>query len=291
MTDLFKQFICEENDTYSLIFEDNGKVAYAYLLENEVIIGDIWLYNRHETPEEIDWKDKKNLPFLNPAKYIDKSKIIEPVNDISEISIIWLMDYGKKLGDIHIYIRSELIAVLREGLKPGYSSIVLENNPLAKKMSNDIYLLKHFDSVRDQLAGRYITETEKNLIKNKYNGLKYPEFLMSVQMKYKIIGQEFRLNEEDDYSELGVEMSWMTPEDQIEEAFNFYPCKVAVNYGYIPIGKCMYGSGDPYCLEFSKDNIWNIVRVPHDSIVDDKLNIDEIEYVNKLTFFLQKIKN
>ena len=31
---------------YSAVFEDDGKVAYAYLLDDGRIVADVWLYNR-----------------------------------------------------------------------------------------------------------------------------------------------------------------------------------------------------------------------------------------------------
>ena len=54
---------------YQFRFDDDGKVAYGYLLENDSIIGDVWLYNRCSTPDKPEWKDKANIPFANCLPY------------------------------------------------------------------------------------------------------------------------------------------------------------------------------------------------------------------------------
>lgn len=52
------------------IVEDDGKVAYAYLLKGNDIISDVWLYNQQRTPDTIDWTNKVDMLFLNPKNYI-----------------------------------------------------------------------------------------------------------------------------------------------------------------------------------------------------------------------------
>lgn len=70
MTEFYKQFFCKTNQSYSLIIEDDGRVAYAYLLLNEEIIGDLWLYNQEETPSFSDWSNPDNMPFLNSQQFV-----------------------------------------------------------------------------------------------------------------------------------------------------------------------------------------------------------------------------
>ena len=36
--------------SYTLTFEGDSKVAYAYLKKEDKIVGDVWIYNRCETP-------------------------------------------------------------------------------------------------------------------------------------------------------------------------------------------------------------------------------------------------
>jgi len=53
----------------SVMLEDDGRVAYAYLLQDGKVVGDVWLYNVVETPERVDWKDRSQMPFLNPKRF------------------------------------------------------------------------------------------------------------------------------------------------------------------------------------------------------------------------------
>ncbi len=63
----------DERTGYSIIIEDDGKVAYAYLYDAEKrIVSDVWLYNRGENPATIDWSDRSKLPFQNPAGYVSE---------------------------------------------------------------------------------------------------------------------------------------------------------------------------------------------------------------------------
>ena len=50
---------------FRLTFDDDGKVAYGYLKREDTILGEVWIYNRCPTPEQTEWKDRRNLPFAN----------------------------------------------------------------------------------------------------------------------------------------------------------------------------------------------------------------------------------
>lgn len=55
--------------SHTLVVEEDERVAYAYLLRGPEIVGDVWLYNVAPTPEETNWKDPAQMPFLNPRAY------------------------------------------------------------------------------------------------------------------------------------------------------------------------------------------------------------------------------
>jgi hypothetical protein len=55
---------------FSLIVEDDDRVAYAYLLHNEEIVGDVWLYNGDPAPSDPQWGDPSGAPFLNPQEFV-----------------------------------------------------------------------------------------------------------------------------------------------------------------------------------------------------------------------------
>ena len=130
MKTYFKQFISEVKN-YSVIIEDDGKVAYAYLLRDEQIVADVWLYNQQDSPREIKWIESE-MPFLNPIPYIkDNMFMPEPICNDNEVGIIW---HNQKVIEADIYIRGNLLAILKEACKPSFSSLVKIDGPLAKTL-------------------------------------------------------------------------------------------------------------------------------------------------------------
>lgn len=118
---------------YSTVFNDDGRVAYAYLLdETESIVGDVWLYNRCSTPVEPEWKEPENMPFANPQAYVNgiTHDVFQVVDTISDVNVAWGNESGRVKANILIH--NELFATLIEGIKPGWSALASKDGPLAK---------------------------------------------------------------------------------------------------------------------------------------------------------------
>ncbi|WP_375157246.1 hypothetical protein [Bradyrhizobium sp. RDT46] len=78
-TDGFVAKFVSPFDESAVIIEDDGKVAYAYMLDrNGKICSDVWLYNRCPAPIEPEWHDAANLPFANPASLVNKKLSLRP---------------------------------------------------------------------------------------------------------------------------------------------------------------------------------------------------------------------
>ncbi len=112
---------------YSVTVEADARVAYAYLLENGKIIGDVWLYNVAPTPSSTNWKDRDQMPFLNPAPFAGAQDAYDIRNGLE---CRWT---GRK---VEILCGGELVAVLVPGAKPGWSKQAQEDGPLAKTLSS-----------------------------------------------------------------------------------------------------------------------------------------------------------
>ena len=132
MTEFYQQYFCPSNEKFSVIIEDDGKVAYAYLLSKKEIISDVWLYNQEKTPKSINWQNRNNMPFLNPQNYI-LDKFIAPLNDRTDVSLDW--NYIHDLIEVKLYIRNEMIAILEPNAFPGWSVLAKIDGPLAKKIN------------------------------------------------------------------------------------------------------------------------------------------------------------
>jgi hypothetical protein len=127
----------DDRTGYSTVFDDDGRVAYCYLLdESESIVGDVWLYNRCSTPVDPEWKDPENMPFANPQAYVNAAThdVVQVVDTISDVSVDWDDESGKVKANI--LIRNKLFAILIEGVKPGWSVLASKDGPLAKVLES-----------------------------------------------------------------------------------------------------------------------------------------------------------
>ncbi len=121
---------CEFDSHYSVVTEDDGRVAYSYLYEGEDIVGDVWLYNQQEPPQTSFWLPE-DMPFLNPKEYLSKDAAIKPIERESDIRCEWTESKDDGLIEVGIYIRDKFIASVAVGSKPGWSTLVAKDGPLA----------------------------------------------------------------------------------------------------------------------------------------------------------------
>ncbi len=119
-------------DSYTLTFEDNGKVAYAYLKENNSIIGDVWLYNRCSTPDNPEWNDRDNMPFANSKDYMSEKGKIDRAVGVDDVLVDWEDEQGRPVA--YIYLFEDLYGVVGVNDKPGYARFASKDNPIAKVM-------------------------------------------------------------------------------------------------------------------------------------------------------------
>lgn len=148
-------------------------------------------------------------------------------------------------------------------------------------------LMDILEEKKGLLTGRKITMIEKKYLHENFNDAQYPLFLFEISLKYNIIGQIFQLDINLDNSALGVDMQWLDPHEQVEEALKYFPGIVAIQQNFIPIGKCLMGSGDPYFVKSDGDEL--IFRILHDSVRENKLDEKGIEYTCNMTTLIQSI--
>ncbi len=117
--------------SYSVVVEDDGRVAYAYLREKERIIADVWLYNRCNAPQEADWTDPSKAPFLNPISHaIDDSQGF--IEERRDVDAVWHEDAAMS---VTIRIRGVDWAVLIPGARPGWCRLARKAGPLARPLA------------------------------------------------------------------------------------------------------------------------------------------------------------
>ncbi len=118
---------------YKLTFDDDGKVAYAYLKENGNIIADVWLYNRCKTPKVPEWTDRSKIPFANSEGYILPEGKMEDTVSINDVLVDW--DDNDSEIVAYIYVFEDLFGVIGPGDKPGYARYASKNSRLARVMN------------------------------------------------------------------------------------------------------------------------------------------------------------
>jgi hypothetical protein len=111
-----------------VVLEDNGRVAYAYLLVKERIVGDVWLYNVGPNPEEVDWRDRSGMPFRNPRRFCEEREAVTRLRLSSDIRCEWSTD------GVDVYLGEKRLARLSEGAKPGWSRHAGRRGPLANPL-------------------------------------------------------------------------------------------------------------------------------------------------------------
>lgn len=132
--DGFLSETCEQNNAFSAVFEDNGRVAYAYLIFNDEIVSDVWLYNHGDTPAEPEWNDASKAPFKNPREFVLETTI-PPVTKASDIEFESKFDRRGDVSALVIFLHGTKCAILKPGVKPGWSALASRDGPLAKPLS------------------------------------------------------------------------------------------------------------------------------------------------------------
>ena len=118
---------------HSVVVEDDGKVGYAYLIdESGRICADVWLYNRCPAPVKSNWENQEAVPFANPIAYIHNAPQFLLPDGSSDISVDWDSDKAK------IMIGNQVIGVLIDGSRPGWAIQARNDGPLAKVLLDDI---------------------------------------------------------------------------------------------------------------------------------------------------------
>ena len=126
-------FVDDADSGYSVLFEDDGKVAYAYLRDGTRIVSDVWIYNRGDAPQTPEWTlpdARSHLPFTNPAGYV-RDEAPPQVREASDISCRWAHD-AEGLASVEVLIHGTVYARLKPGSKPGWSRLASRDGPNAK---------------------------------------------------------------------------------------------------------------------------------------------------------------
>ncbi len=124
--------VTSPNSPYEVVFEDDGRVAYAYLRHLGKFVSDVWLYNSEATPAQPEWADRSKTPFMNPKGFVTDERPPIPSRP-DDVTARWVYD-GDRLKAVEVYLNGRLWAKLAPGVMPGWSKGAARVGPLAQPL-------------------------------------------------------------------------------------------------------------------------------------------------------------
>ena len=115
---------------FDCIIEDDDRVCYAYLIESDRIVADVWLYNSTPAGEQPEWSQpdaKEQMPFRNPSEFGDQE--VRRISEQSSIQVEWSGSAEDRCATIRV--DGEIWAVLNNGVRPGCCRHARKAGPLA----------------------------------------------------------------------------------------------------------------------------------------------------------------
>lgn len=120
----------------SVVFEDDGRVAYAYVVRDEKIIADVWVYNRVAAPTEPEWVSPDRAPFANARDFVrEDADDLAPASTEADVSLEWRGDGHQRVAIVRL--RGRVVAKVGPGMKPGFAVLARRDGPLARVLADE----------------------------------------------------------------------------------------------------------------------------------------------------------
>lgn len=108
-----------------------------------------------------------------------------------------------------------------------------------------------------------------------------PDYWLDFVSKNDLGNKTFEIPDDFDLSELGADFKIFTRSEIEDETSHCYPGINVVKPGYIAVGSCLCGSGDPYFINVNDGENGKLYRVYHD---DNSVDIVVNNYKDILNF-------
>ncbi|WGL59041.1 hypothetical protein QEJ31_10975 [Pigmentibacter sp. JX0631] len=126
-------------------------------------------------------------------------------------------------------------------------------------------------------SGRKATDAEIKLLLTKVTFV--PNWYCELIFNYPLINRGIEISQDKDHSRMGIDLYWMSPEQTIEELFDYYPGINLKSEKIFPFGICAMGSGNPYFIDTNSSK-FPVLRIIHDNFDENLKNIHEIVQIS-----------
>lgn len=103
----------------------------------------------------------------------------------------------------------------------------------------------------------------------------HPDYWTQFIIENDLIETEIDIPESSDLSEVGASFEIFDEKNSIDESENFYPGIAVKAEGFIPIGGCTIGTGDPYFINIHEGKNGALYRIYHNSVSEDGYNKED----------------
>lgn len=87
--------------------------------------------------------------------------------------------------------------------------------------------------------------------------------------QHHLVGREISVPDDQDVSGVGIDIEILDEQAIQSEQTDLYPGIAVANEGYIPVGGCSLGIGDPYFINTRDGEGGPLYRIYHDEVVDE----------------------
>lgn len=121
---------------WRVVVEDDGRVAWAYLLQGDRVASAVWLYNVAPAPETLaPPPGASGGPRLNPRGHC-RTPPPERIVDERRVTARWEVEAGEVRSASVLHAGAPL-ARLAPGARPGWSAGAAKDGPLARVLPPD----------------------------------------------------------------------------------------------------------------------------------------------------------
>jgi hypothetical protein len=104
----------------------------------------------------------------------------------------------------------------------------------------------------------------------------FPQYWIDFLEREGLVNRDVEIPEDRDLSGFGADMRFCTSNESIDEAENYQPGITVAPLGYVPVGHCLFGSGDPYFINSNDGKNGALYRVCHEYADQEPLNMERL---------------